>query len=121
LEKELAVFRTKALFDAAAPDTMGVRTIVIRDATSADELRGMAQAAFALPRVVVVGALTNPPSVLLASSEDSGLDAGRVLKDRLAKAGGRGGGSARIAQGSVPDVQTLDAVVAALVSPVPPG
>jgi alanyl-tRNA synthetase len=121
LEKELAVFRTKSLFDAAEPNTMGVRTIVIRDATSADELRGMAQAAFALPRVVVVGALTNPPSVLLASSEDSGVDAGRVLKDRLAKAGGRGGGSARIAQGSVPDVQTLDAVVAALVSPAPPG
>lgn len=121
LEKELAVFRTKSLFDAAEPNPLGVRTIVIRDATSADELRGMAQAAFALPRVVVVGALTDPPSVLLASSEDSGVDAGRVLKDRLAKAGGRGGGSARLAQGSVPDVQTLDAVVAALVSPVPAG
>ena len=121
LEKELAVFRTKSLFDAAEPNAMGVRTIVIRDAASADELRGMAQAAFALPRVVVVGALTNPPSVLLASSEDSGVDAGRVLKDRLVKAGGRGGGSARLAQGSVPDVQTLDAVVAALVSPAPAG
>ena len=116
LEKELAVFRARARYDAAAPNATGVRTIVIRDAASMDDLRDLAQAAFALSRVVVVGALTTPPSVLLAASEDSGVDAGKVLKERLAAAGGRGGGSPRIAQGSVPDAAGVESLVASLVN-----
>jgi alanyl-tRNA synthetase len=116
LEKDLAAFRARERYDAAAPDANGVRTIVVRDASSIDELRVLAQAAFALPKVVVVGALTNPPSVLLASSEDSGIDAGKILKERLTAAGGRGGGSPRLAQGSVPDAAALESVVASLVN-----
>jgi len=116
LEKELAAYRARERYDAAVPDAGGVRTIVIRDAASADELRATAQAAFALPRVVVVGALADPPSVLLASSEDSGVDCGRLLKERLGAVGGRGGGSPRLAQGSVPDSAALEIVVAGLVS-----
>jgi alanyl-tRNA synthetase len=61
--------------------------------------------------------LLTPASVLLASSEDSGVDAGRLLKERLAIVGGRGGGSPRLAQGSVPDADVVEAVVASLVSP----
>jgi len=116
LEKDLAAYRARELYDAATPDSAGVRTIVVRGAADMDELRALAQAAFALSRAVVVGAVSSPPSVLLASSEDSGLDAGRVLKERLAAAGGRGGGSPRLAQGSVPTTAALDAVVGALLS-----
>ena len=116
LEKELATFRMRERYDAAAVGEYGVRTVVIRDAASADELRALAQAAFALPRVVVVGALTDPPSVLLATSEDSNVDAGRTLKEKLAAVGGRGGGSARLAQGSVPDAAAVDRVVQSLVT-----
>jgi len=81
-----------------------------------DDLKTIAQAAFALPRVVVVGALMSPPSVLLAASDDSGVDAGRLLRESLAVVGGRGGGSPRLAQGSVPDSAAVDATVSALVS-----
>jgi alanyl-tRNA synthetase len=116
LAKELATFRARALYDAAAPNATGVRTIVVRDAASMDDLRDLAQAAFPLPRVVVVGALTSPPSVLLAASEDSGVDAGKLLKEQLAAAGGRGGGSPRIAQGSVPDSATVESLVSSLVT-----
>ena len=116
LEKDLAVFRARERYDAATVDANGVRTIVVRDAGSIDELRALAQAAFSLPKVVVVGALNSPPSVLVAASEDSGVDAGKVLKERLAAAGGRGGGSPRLAQGSVPDLAAVDAVVASLVT-----
>jgi alanyl-tRNA synthetase len=115
LEKDLASYRVRERYDATTPDVNGVRTIVIRDASSIDELRAMAQAAFALQKVVVVGALTNPPSVLLASSEDSGVDSGRTLKEKLTAAGGRGGGSPRIAQGSVPGPAAADLVVESLV------
>jgi len=116
LEKDLAGFRARARYDAATPDANGVRTIVIRDVSSMDELRTLAQASFALPRVIVAGALENPPSVLVAASEDSGLDAGKWLKERLAAAGGRGGGSPRMAQGSVPDRAAVDSIVETLIN-----
>jgi len=116
LEKELATFRARELYDAAAPGADGVRTIVVRNAASMDDVKTLAQAAFALPRVVVVGTVASPPSVLVASSEDSGVDAGRLLKERLAAAGGRGGGSPRLAQGSVPGAGALDALVEGVVS-----
>ena len=111
LEKELASFRVRERYDAATPGASGVRTIVVRDATSIDELRTLAQAALSLPKVVVVGALTSPASVLIAASEDSGVDAGKALKEKLAAVGGRGGGSPRMAQGSVPDLVALQKVV----------
>jgi alanyl-tRNA synthetase len=114
LEKELAAYRARERYDAAVPDEKGVRTIVIRDAGSIDEVKAIAQAAFALPRVVVIGALTHPPSVLLASSEDSGVDSGRLLKERLAEVGGRGGGSPRIAQGSRPEAAAVERLVSVL-------
>jgi alanyl-tRNA synthetase len=116
LEKELAVFRARERYEQAAPDANGIRTIVVRDAASMDDIRALAQAAFALPRVVVVGALMDPPSVLIASSEDSGVDAGRLLKERLGAVGGRGGGSPRLAQGSVPGAGVLDALIESIVS-----
>ena len=118
LEKDLAGFQARERYDAATPDANGVRTVVIRDVLSMDELRTLAQASFALPRVIIAGVLENPPSVLVAASEDSGLDAGKWLKERLAAAGGRGGGSPRMAQGSVPDRATADAIVEALVNRV---
>jgi alanyl-tRNA synthetase len=116
LEKELSSFRARDLYDRATPDANGVRTIVIRDATTMDELRTLAQGALELQKVVVVGALRSPPSVLLASSADSGVDAGNILKARLAAAGGRGGGSPRLAQGGVSDPAALESLVASLVS-----
>ncbi len=116
LEKELATFRARGRYDAAVPDVDGIRTLVIRDAISSDELRALAQAAFVLPRVVVVGALDTPPSVLVASSEDSGVDAGKLLKEKLSAIGGRGGGSPRLAQGSVPDAAALELVVTQLLN-----
>ena len=113
LEKELATYRMRERYDAATPDARGVRRIVLREATSIDELRTLAQAALDLPKVVVIGALTSPPSVLVAASEDSGLQAGAMLKERLAAVGGKGGGSPRMAQGSVP-VAELENLVKAL-------
>lgn len=116
LEKELASYRVRDRYDAATPDALGVRTLVVRDAATMDDVRAMAQAAFALPKVVVIGALADPPSVLVASSEDSGVDAGKLLKERLAAVGGRGGGSPRLAQGSVPAADAVDSLVSSLLN-----
>jgi alanyl-tRNA synthetase len=74
---------------------------------SLDELRAVAQNFTSQPKAIFMATLAEPPSVLFAVSEDSGIDAGKALKAALAEAGGRGGGNARIAQGSVPDPSHL--------------
>jgi alanyl-tRNA synthetase len=112
LEAELHAYRARSLYDAAVPDASGVRrAIQRRESDSLEELRGLAQAYCSLPKAVFVGAVDDPPSVLLAASDDSEMDVGRVLKAMLGSVGGRGGGSARLAQGSVPSVELVAKVV----------
>jgi len=119
MERELAGFRARSLYDAAAEDARGLR-IVRREAASMDELRALAQAFTPLPHAVLIGTLVEPPSLLLATSEDSGIDAGRTLRDVVTKLGGRGGGSSRVAQGTVPDGARLAEAVASVVPPSQP-
>jgi alanyl-tRNA synthetase len=74
-------------------------------------LRGLGLAYAAHSRAAFIAVLERPASILLASSADSGVDAGAVLKGALARAGGRGGGSPRLAQGTVADAASLGAVL----------
>ena len=80
-------------------------------AGSLDELRALAQNFTAQSQAIFVATLAHPPSVLLATSADAGVDAGQKLKAALADVGGRGGGTPRMAQGSVPDSALLEKVV----------
>jgi len=116
LETELAARVARERYDAAQPDDTGVRRVVERRASgSLEELRALALATATLPRAVFVGAVESPAaSVLLSASDDSGLDAGRTLKAALADAGGRGGGSARLAQGTLPSRDALDRALASI-------
>ena len=117
LELELASYRGKDLYQAAAAGPDGMRRHTERLSTgSLEDLRAIAQSFTAQPRAVFAAAIENPPSVLLAASEDSGVDAGKVLKALLTEAGGRGGGTARMAQGSIPDPALLTALVEKLLS-----
>ena len=100
-----------ALHHAAAPDAHGLRHLTIGEGLgSVEELRGMALAAIGLPATVVTGFLVEPPTLLMATSADTGLDAAAILKPVLASLGGRGGGNARLAQGSI--VSAADAPMA---------
>jgi alanyl-tRNA synthetase len=63
---------------------------------------------------IFVGGVVNPPAVVLAASPDSRVDAAGVLKGLLASVGGRGGGSAALAQGVLPGRAQLEAVIASL-------
>ena len=115
LELDLAVYRGRELYAATAPDAAGLRRVTERLAAgSLEDLRALAQSFTAQPKAVFVAALTQPPSVLAAASADAGFDAGKLLKAALAEAGGRGGGTPRIAQGSVPGAELLEAVLAKL-------
>jgi len=111
----LAGYQGRELYQATAPDAGGMRRMARRaEKGSLEELRALAQSFTAQPKAIFVAALNDPPSVLLATSADSGIDAGQTLKAALTEAGGRGGGAARIAQGSLPDAGLIEKVMAKL-------
>ena len=114
-ERELASFRARALYEAAVPSTRDVR-VVRHVAESMDDLRTLAQGITALSKAALVGTVADQPAVLLAASEDTGVDAGRLLREAVTSVGGRGGGSPRVAQGTVPDRKQLEDVVSAVMS-----
>ena len=112
LEGELAVLQGRELYSATAPGEDGIRRHSRRgERGSLEDLRALAQSFTAQPKAVFIAALNDPPSVLLATSADSGIDAGKVLKAALIEAGGRGGGNARIAQGSVVSRESVERVL----------
>ena len=112
LELDLAAYQGRELYLATAPGADGVRRVTRRVVKgSLEELRAIAQNFTAQPKAVFIATLADPPSVLLAASADAGIDAGKALKAALAEAGGRGGGNARIAQGSVAEAAVLDRVL----------
>ena len=116
LEENLAAHRARELYAASTPDGSGVRSIVVREETGPiDRLRPLARAVAGMPRVLFVGWTVDPPALLVATSADSGLDAGRMLKPALEQVGGRGGGNERTGQGTAPSVSALEAVLAAIV------
>ncbi len=116
LAVELARMRGRELYAAAAPGPSGLRRHDLRIAKGAldDEVRALAQGFTANPKAVFVAAVEEPPAVMLAVSADAGIHAGNVVKASVTANGGRGGGSASAAQGSVPTREALAAVLAAL-------
>lgn len=114
LSAELAQARGRERYAATAPDSDGVRRVVQRVESLSDDLRAEAQSFTAGEKSIFAVASSDPASVLLAASKDSGINAGELLKAALTKAGGRGGGSAAMAQGSLPSKDSIDAVLADL-------
>ncbi|MGH7670939.1 MAG: alanyl-tRNA editing protein [Gemmatimonadaceae bacterium] len=117
LTKDLDAYRARERYDSVEPDARGVRRVVEIGADGTfDDLRGFAHALCALPRSAFVGATGRAAEVqvLVGTSEDSGLVAGEVLKQALAAAGGRGGGSPRMAQGAVAEDKMKSVVQAIL-------
>jgi alanyl-tRNA synthetase len=116
LEEGLATLRARDLYASAAVDQSGVRSVVVREETGpAERLRPLAQAVGAMPQALFVGWTSHPPALIVATSADSGLDAGRLLKAALERVGGRGGGTARVGQGTAPSAAALETAVAAIV------
>ncbi len=116
LALDLAELRGKALYQACEPDARGLRLHVERlpQGPIGEETRALAQSFCAGGHGIFIAACQDPPSLLIATGEATGIEAGPRLKAALEKCGGRGGGSARIAQGSLPSAEVLEALVQAL-------
>ena len=112
LQLELAAYHGRDLYEATPPGPDGLRRHTHRAVSgSPDELGALARSFTAGPKAVFVAALEKPPSVIYAVSEDAGIDAGQAVKQVLADAGGRGGGNARLGQGSVPGAALLNTII----------
>lgn len=117
LEREVAVLRVNALVASVVPSADGVRRVSHRtDTDSAALLRAMAQHAATLDGVILLAATSSPATIYYATGANSGTDAGAALKAALAAVGGRGGGSPKVAQGTVPDADALERVMQQLSS-----
>jgi alanyl-tRNA synthetase len=102
LETELAEYRGRALHATTVPDERGLRTHVrvLTEGPFPNDLRAEANAYVSAGKAVFIAMTERPPAVMLASAADSGVHAGNVLKSLFAESGGKGGGSAQMAQGS---------------------
>ncbi|MBN8734089.1 MAG: hypothetical protein J0L64_26365, partial [Acidobacteria bacterium] len=114
LSAEAAQREGRERFAAAARNERGWAVEVRRTAGAMGEEHRVRAGGFVeMGTGVWVELFTSPGAVLIAASAATGLNAGAVLKPLLAAAGGRGGGSAALAQGSVPEAG-LDALEAEL-------
>jgi alanyl-tRNA synthetase len=115
LRAELATFEARGLWDHATADANGVKRIAISlDSGAVKEQEALAQAVVLLGHAAIVITSQSPVGVMLATSGDSGIDAGQTMRSAISPMGGRGGGSPRLAQASLPDASHLTAVVRAL-------
>lgn len=117
MEAELAILQARALYDAIVPDEAGWRRHIDRRAAGTlEEAKTLGMAFTTLPQSIFIATVPSPPGILVASAPDTTFDAGKLLKAALQDAGGRGGGSPRLAQGTVPDLVALERVLARLIA-----
>ena len=107
LATELAQARGRELYSNTAPGPDGIRRIERHVPTLSDDLRAEAQSFTAGSKAIFLAIGDDPPSAMLATSPDSGVHAGEILKKALTSVGGRGGGNATMAQGSAPVAHAL--------------
>ena len=119
---ELAQVRGRELHASTTPNAAGLRVHVgrLEKGPMSDEVRAEAQAFAGAGNAVYVVACAEPASVLVAVSQPGPFAAGATLKPLLEQHGGRGGGNAQLAQGSLPSREAADLVVCELTGrPVP--
>jgi alanyl-tRNA synthetase len=116
-QEELATAQASALL-AETPEANArkliVRTFADRDLNS---IKLLAQKLTRLaPNAVALLATTSPqPSLVFAQSPGQPFDMGALMKETVAKLGGRGGGTKDMAQGGVAKADGIEAALSALV------
>lgn len=113
LLEQLAAYEAR---DIVAQAQQGLRVIEKhypdQDATYAKLIAKNAVAAGATAALVTSS--VGSPAIILATSSPSGINAGAILKQAVTAAGGRGGGTAELAQGGIADQEKLQSAIAAI-------
>jgi alanyl-tRNA synthetase len=116
LAADLAELRGRQLYRETTSGAAGIRRFLKRIAVGGidEETRWEAQSFVAHPKAIYIAVCENPVTILLAVSPDSGIQAGPWLSPQLKQAGGKGGGNARMAQGSLPEPALLAPILQAI-------
>lgn len=115
LRSELATHEARKLWNDAVPDATGIRRLhITANSGPVKEQESLAEAIVTLGGAVAVITSTSPVGVMLATSADSNVDAGQTIRAAVTPLGGRGGGSPRLAQASLPDASKIPDVLMAL-------
>ena len=111
LSLELAELGGQRRFEQSQANELG-RVLWVEDFLEIDEALRLSATAFVSNSGAMV-ALTGQQagSLLFAAHPSLAVDCGKRLKPLLEAAGGRGGGSSKMAQGSVPDASLLPAMI----------
>ena len=96
------------LYKTTAPSEDGSRRVLLIEPVIDENARTKAKAFVSQPKAVLL--MHSGDSLLLACSPDSGINAGAILKQYLA----RGGGSAMLAQGNLPENSVLEKLMQAV-------
>lgn len=111
LALELAQRNGRARWEQTPVSADGIRRLHLEVASLDDETRSFARSFAECGGAALLMTCVSPPSLLLASSADSDINAGAILKQALQSRGGRGGGAPEFAQGSVPNEEDLREIV----------
>lgn len=115
LESMLATTEILRLVANAQPGADGLRVLLDIDSDrTLEELRCLARAVESSARTLFIGSPHDSSSLVVGASADAGWHAGDRLRSALAPVGGKGGGTATFAQGSVPHVAMREGVVESL-------
>lgn len=114
LAQDLAAYRSRELYALAETTANNRKVHVVQTPAINDEIRALAQGFTAQPGAIFIATSAAPPTILFAASADSGIHAGSLLKLKLSVLGGRGGGSATLAMGSLPTSDVFDTLLAEL-------
>jgi len=106
LRAEIARRDGLALYISSQPDGDGIRRTLLRVQAIDAAVREQAREYASQDKAVLLAIGSEPAGLLLACSGDSGINAGAILKEVVVAEGGRGGGSATLAQGNLPNPQT---------------
>ncbi len=115
LLEELAEFQARQLL--AETPQMG-RAVIVRIFPSRDltfvKLLAQRLTRQNLAVVALLGSTSDPPTLVFAQTPGQAFDMGALMKEALAKLGGRGGGSKDMAQGGPAQVEGIEAVLTEL-------
>jgi alanyl-tRNA synthetase len=114
LSTELAEASGRAQYGETSPGPDGIRRKLRNVESLNEEIRVEAQAFTTAGQALFAAFADSPPAILLAASADSGVNCGEVLKRLLGPRGGRGGGNATLAQGSLPSKTALQELATTL-------
>jgi alanyl-tRNA synthetase len=98
------------LYANTRPCEDGVRRESLEVPMVDDTARAKAQEFAGQTKAILIMAGVTHPGILIACSGDSGFNAGVILRNALAEVGGRGGGTATLAQGNISDPRVISAL-----------